>query len=177
MTNGTCVDWSTTSVQLCHTFYTGHPNIHLPHSAIKQSLWFRDWFGYQFMSTSWQPVMPELALQHNGGNIQHHFLHKPLERVYLSVGTHPYQQHCSNTPRAEESQGERKDVERERERGRKRGSLQGFDMHSRTYMVTPPANAALLEHICVWDRRGLAYERRGVNSSPSTVPWDPFCCL
>lgn len=31
-------------------------------------------------------------------------------------------------------------------------------------MATPPANAALLEHICVWVP---VYERRGVNSSLS----------
>lgn len=121
--------------------------------------------------------MPELALQHNGGNIQQRFLHKPLESVYLSVGTQPYQQPRSNAPWAEECQRERKDGERGSGRGRKRGSLEGFDMYSRTYMATPPANAALLEHICVWDGWGPAYERRGVNSSLSLVPWDPFCCL
>lgn len=43
-------------------------------------------------------------------------------------------------------------------------------------MATPPANAALLEHICVcvgWEggeTGGMAYERRGVNSSLSPVP-------
>lgn len=114
--------------------------------------------------------MSELALQHNGGNILPRFLHKPLESVYLSVGTHPYQQPCFNAPRAEECQRERKDEERERGRGSKRGSLGGFDLYSRTYMATPPANAALLEHICVWDGWGQAYELRGVNSPLSPVP-------
>lgn len=51
--------------------------------------------------------------------------------------------------------GREKTRERERGRGSKRGSLEGFDMYSRTYMATPPANIARLEHICVWDgRRG-----------------------
>lgn len=35
------------------------------------------------------------------------FLHKPLESVYLSAGTHPYQQPCSNAPPAEDCQREK----------------------------------------------------------------------
>lgn len=101
--------------------------------------------------------MPELASPHNEGNIQQRFLHKPLESVYLSVGTHPYQQPCSTASQAEECQRKRKDEgKKKRGRGRRGGSLEAFDMYSRTYMATPPANAALLEHICVWDRRGPA---------------------
>lgn len=59
--------------------------------------------------------------------------------------------------------------EKEDEAG-KEALLEGFDTYSRTYMATPLANAALLEHICVWDGRGPAYELRGVNSSLAPVP-------
>lgn len=40
--------------------------------------------------------LPELVLEYNGGNILQRFLHKPLESVYLSVGTHPYQRPCTD---------------------------------------------------------------------------------
>ena len=88
------------------------------------------------------------------GNIQLRFfffflnfpLRKPLESVYLSAGTHPYQQPCSNAPPAEECQ------KRKGEKGDEAGKealWKALICTQETYMATPPANAALLEHICV----------------------------
>lgn len=70
-----------------------------------------------------------------------------------------------------------REEQKKRGRGRKRGSLEGFDMYSRTYMATSPAEAALHGHICARDWRGPAYERQRVNSSLQSIPRDPFCCL
>ena len=96
-------DWSTTSLQL---FHRSRPNIPSPHSAVYQSMWHWDRFGYLFTPTSRQPDVPELASRHNVGNTQQCFLHKPLESVYLSVGTHPYQQPSSNAQRREGCRGD-----------------------------------------------------------------------
>lgn len=181
MTNRTCVDWSAAILQAVpRSLKTGHPNIHSPRRLFNSRRGLRDWFGYQLTWTIWQP---ELAARHNGGEYSAAsppHLRKPLESVYLSAGTHPYQQPCSSAPRAEECQ--KRKGEKEDEAG-KEALWKALICTQETYMATPPANAALLEHICVcvgWEggeTGGMAYERRGVNSSLSPVPWDPFCCL
>lgn len=61
--------------------------------AIEHSARFWDWFAYPFRSTERQPVMPELAWQHNGWNIQQHFSPSPwraftYQRAHTPIARH-----------------------------------------------------------------------------------------
>lgn len=130
------------------------PDIHSPHSATSQSAPLPGLVSVNCIQR--RPADRRLCRsqlgRRNGGNIQLHFffpLHKPLESVYLSVGTHPYQQPCSHAPRAEECRrGEKGGKRQEREKR----TLWKVLIRTREHTwLLHRLMFALLEHIRVWE--------------------------
>lgn len=98
--------------------------------------------------------MVELALQHNEVNIQQCLFSISPLRVFTYQWAHTPINSLAPTHCQLKSVRRREKTGRGR-KAKKKKPLGGFDMYSRTYMATPPANASLLEHICMWDGEGV----------------------